>query len=204
MIDRSAAIERFYHLLGSLSKKVGGPLKLSMILRNELPERGVYFFFEQGEKRTGNSSEDRVVRVGTHGLKLSSKSTLFGRLMQHRGTTRGGGNHRGSVFRLHVGKALLNSGIARVTCNSWSKGSSAPQEIRLAEHTVETVVSQYIGNMKVLWIAVGDEPGPISMRGFIERNAIGLLAGQEPASADWLGFHTGNPSVIRSFLWSRP
>ena len=55
----------------------------------------------------------RVVRVGTHALKAGSKSTLWGRLSQHRGTARaGGGNHRGSIFRLLVGIALARrSGI---------------------------------------------------------------------------------------------
>ena len=36
-----------------------------------------------------------------------STSTLPGRLRQHRGvTSSGGGNHRGSVFRQHVGRCL--------------------------------------------------------------------------------------------------
>ena len=29
----------------------------------------------------------RIVRVGTHGLKTGSRSTLWGRLSQHRGTS---------------------------------------------------------------------------------------------------------------------
>jgi len=65
---------------------------------------------------TGTSDGNRVVRVGTHGLKTGSTSTLWGRVHQHRDTREGGGNHRGSVFRLHVGQALAaHLDDARVT-----------------------------------------------------------------------------------------
>ena len=71
------------------------------------PPRGVYFFHESGEARSGTGGGPRVVRVGTHGLKSGSGSTLWDRLSQHRGSSRSGrGNHRGSIFRLIVGIAL--------------------------------------------------------------------------------------------------
>ena len=76
------------------------------------PRRGVYFFFEEGEVRSDSGSGPRVVRVGTHALTDRSKTTLWNRLAQHRGVARsGGGNHRGSVFRLLVGQALLASTV---------------------------------------------------------------------------------------------
>ncbi len=57
--------------------------------------RGIYFFFDTQEKRTDGSL--RVVRVGTHAIKTGeSKSTLWGRLKQHKGNNNSGGNHRGS------------------------------------------------------------------------------------------------------------
>jgi hypothetical protein len=40
------------------------------------PERGVYFFFEQGETRSKSHIAERVVRVGTHALTTSSQTTL--------------------------------------------------------------------------------------------------------------------------------
>jgi hypothetical protein len=67
----------------------------------------VYFFFEDGEVRADGGL--RLVRVGTHALTATSKATLWGRLRQNRGQvggrSPGGGNHRGSVFRRHVGAA---------------------------------------------------------------------------------------------------
>ena len=47
------------------------------------------------------------MRVGTHGLKSGSRSTLWAPLSQHRGTARSSdGNHRGAIFRGLVGIAL--------------------------------------------------------------------------------------------------
>jgi len=63
-------------------------------------------------------------------------------------------------------------------------------------------VSDYIRRMKVLLLNIADEPGPESLRGFIERNSIGLLAAQEPASKDWLGFDTDNAAIVKSHLWN--
>ena len=69
--------------------------------------RGIYFFCEAGEARSRSGAGLQVVRVGTHGLKAGSRSTLWKRLAQHRGTARdSGGNHRGSIFRLLIGIAL--------------------------------------------------------------------------------------------------
>lgn len=80
---------------------------------------------------------------------------------------------------------------------SWGSGSSVPPEIRndpratAAEAAWEQTVSAYIGAMSVVWVDVPDDPGPNSLRAFIERNAIALLSNQlnsiEAASPNWLG-----------------
>ncbi len=111
--SRLQDVQRFYRILDELETRVGGKRTLAEAHgRMKWPTRGVYFFFEPGEQRTTSVNGPRVVRVGTHGLKAGSKSTLWKRLRQHRGTLSGkyagGGNHRGSVFRLHVGTALIN------------------------------------------------------------------------------------------------
>ena len=61
--------------------------------------------------------------------------------------------------------------------------------------------------MSVVVLPVEDEPGPKSLRGFIERNAIALLSGYveaciDPPSMDWLGFHSTRERVRRSGLWN--
>ena len=108
--QRLSDVKRFYEFLGILEGTVGGRRCLAECDgRMDWPRRGVYFFFEPGEARSTPGIGPRVVRVGTHGLKAGSKSTVWGRLRQHRGTTAGahagGGNHRGSIFRLHMATA---------------------------------------------------------------------------------------------------
>lgn len=200
--NRLSLLDHFYELLGLLAIATKGPRQLGELTRKGLPQRGVYFFFEPGESRIGRPDERRVVRVGTHALNRGSKSTLLGRLKQHRGTRLGGGNHRGSVFRKHIGKAILNRDGNLIQSGTWGKGANAPREVKLSEAPIEKAVSKYIEQMCVLWVNIDDEPNPDSVRGFIERNAIGLLSAQEPASKDWLGFYTENASITRSFLWN--
>jgi len=105
-------VKCFYEILEGLERKVWGKRKLASCHGSmNWPERGVYFFFEPGEMRSTSGSGMRVVRIGMHALKAGSKTTLWKRLSQHQGTQKsGGGNHRGSVFRLHVGTALIAQG----------------------------------------------------------------------------------------------
>ncbi len=171
------------------------------------PQRGVYFFFEDGEIRSGSGSGKRVVRVGTHGLIKGSQSTLWGRLRQHKGFVYGGGNHRGSVFRLHIGKALIkNSDWSEGIRNTWGKGSSANRELRQAEILLEKAVSNYIGEMPFLWLSVPDIPGPECKRAYIERNSIALLSNSykpfDTPSKLWLGSSSDHKSIRRSGLWN--
>ena len=107
--DRIHHMERFYGLLGDLEHKFGGTRKLSDCTgRMNWPQRGIYFFQEVGEHRSESGGGKRIVRVGTHALKSGSGTKLWTRLSQHRGQARsGGGNHRGSIFRLIVGTALM-------------------------------------------------------------------------------------------------
>lgn len=65
------------------------------------------FLFESGEFRKTEPFESRIVRVGTHAVSEGSSSNLWNRLRTHRGGVELGGNHRGSIFRLHVGKSII-------------------------------------------------------------------------------------------------
>src|SRR5262249_14219860 len=102
-----AELDRFYALLDRLRVAQGhGRLLASCSGRLEWPARGVYFFAEPGELRRSASEVPRIVRIGTHAVSAGSKATLWGRLRTHRGGLSGSGNHRGSIFRQHVGAAL--------------------------------------------------------------------------------------------------
>jgi hypothetical protein len=107
--NRLAQLRRFYGLLAQLETTIGGARRLGDTSgRTGWPQRSVYFFREPGESRTDSGTGPRIVRVGTHALKLGSATSLWNRLSQHRGRlASGGGNHRGSIFRLIVGAALI-------------------------------------------------------------------------------------------------
>ena len=203
--NRKRDIERFYACLHKLEHGLGGKrLMRDCTAQQGWPARGVYLFFEPNEVRS-TSMEHRVVRVGTHGVSRGSKATLWNRLRTHRGTREGLGNHRSSVFRLHVGAALLSrDDITSMT--SWGFGQNATSDIRMAEETLERRVSDYIGSMSLLWLAIDDEPGPSSDRAYIERNLIGMLVGREgtldPPTSHWLGSFSPDHRIRKSGLWN--
>jgi len=176
-VSRMSDVVRFYEVLSVVERQHGGKRMLSECdARMSWPKRGVYFFFEPGELRTDSGDGLRVVRVGTHAVSTGSKSTLWARLSQHRGTKTGaGGNHRGSVFRLLVG-AAMGTRNQQLAAPTWGKGQSAPKSIREKEEDLEREVSRYIGRMPFLWMEADDTPSSESVRAYIERNAIALLS----------------------------
>jgi hypothetical protein len=162
---------------------------------------------EEGEVRSDSGIGRRIVRVGTHALTEGSGTKLWSRLKQHRGQQKtGGGNHRGSIFRLIVGTAIVaRNGYDFPT---WGHGGNAPADVRAAEKPLECEVSKVICAMPFLWLAVDDEPGAKSLRGYIERNAIALLSnfGKKPLdlpSNGWLGHHCNRELVRKSGLWNQ-
>lgn len=188
--------------------------------RMKWPERGVYFILDPAEPRgagvprsetVGDSSSrnpvnalPRIVRVGTHGLNNGSTTTLWKRLHQHRGQASGNGNHRGSVFRKHVGRALLaRDGVLHPT---WGVRSSADRFVRVEELGLEARVSDYIGRLRVVVVPILDGSGPTSLRGLVERNSIGLLSTEgrlvDSPTSDWLGHHAPAATIGHSGLWN--
>jgi hypothetical protein len=209
-LDRSrlADLVRFYEILAHLENKVGAARKLANCSgRMDWPERGVYFFFEDREKRSDTGHGSRVVRIGTHALTVGSRTKLWSRLSQHKGQTKsGGGNHRGSIFRLLVGMALINK--SQVSFPTWGVGNTAAKATRNGEVDLERKVSEMIGNMRFLWLAIEDDAGPDSRRGFVERNAIALLSNYnkprlDPPLSSWLGNYCNRERVRKSGLWNQ-
>ena len=207
-MSRLDHLKQFYSLLNALEKRLSGGRQLSNCTgRMPWPRRGIYFFKEVGENRTDTGNGLRIVRVGTHALTATSKTSLWQRLSQHRGVSRsGGGNHRGSIFRLIVGTALIDKDGLEYP--SWDNhNSSAPREVRKYELPLEKAVSKEIGDMPFIWLAVEDEPGPNSLRGYLERNSIALLSNYDKCPIDlpshsWLGHHCSRDKVRSSGLWN--
>ncbi len=86
-------------------------------------------------------------------------------------------------------------------------GNSAAKAVREGERDLEQAVSATVCDMSVLWLALEDEPGPDSLRGYIERNAIALLSNWkrqsvDPPSPGWLGHYSDREKVRQSGIWN--
>jgi len=208
-MNRLEHINRFYQILNKIEDKISKKqLLLNISGKTSIPNRGVYFFFEPGEFRENNDM--RVVRVGTHAITEKSKTTLWHRLRNHRGNINGshinGGNHRGSIFRLHVGTAIVSK--ENIDISSWGVGSSASGDIKENEYFVEQKVSNEIRNMPFLWVKIDDPSSVNSDRKYIERNSIALLSNYhrqdkvDKASENWLGNYVMHEKIRNSGLWN--
>jgi hypothetical protein len=201
-----ADLPRFERLILRLSHAQAGGRRLGDCSgRLSWPGRGLYFVTEPV---AGN---DRwiVTRVGTHAVSLGSRTSLWDRISTHRGPGHGGGSHRSSIFRAHVGRALLRRDRAPPeVVPTWGAGQSAPATVRAGEADLERRVSQVIGEMRLLWVEVPDAPGPRSDRAYLERNIIGLLSranylGTRAAPGQfWLGHDRAEWRIAASGLWN--
>jgi len=209
-MSRGTDLDRFYDCLVDLQQVVDGMRDLRDCTGYmDWPERGVYFFFAPDESR--DDGQPRLTRIGTHAVSSGSGTTLWDRLRAHRGINSGsfanGGNHRGSVFRKRVGEAICERDGLSEVYPEWGVGSSAERETRLKETGLERRVTEYVGSLPFLWLAVDDEPGPESDRAYIERNALALVSNyrSEPIDmrrGDWLGTYSPVPEIRRSGLWN--
>ena len=76
------------------------------------------------------------------------------------------------------------------------------------EGPIEVAVSEYLSRLTFTYFAIGDEPGPNSLRSIIERNSIALLSNfgrqvLDPATPNWLGRASDRPLVAASGLWNQ-
>ncbi len=201
-------LDRLYDLLNRVITHNGATIKTleQYLSEKHTFKRGVYFFYNPNETRATHLNQARIVRVGTHAVSRGSKSTILDRLRQHRGTLVGLGNHRGSIFRLHVGRSILNQNPNQRDFLNWGKGQNASKQIRDSEADLEKQVSEHIGKLFIIGVEVDDDPGPASDRAFIERNAIGLLskAAQyfDSPSERWLGQFSDRNEIRDSGLWN--
>ncbi len=181
-------------------------MTLGEVKRDSLPESGWCFYFEEGERRY-DMSIPRVVRVESYSSQ-DTKRPIYRQLLKHRGsiagTYSGGGNHRLSVLRKHIGTAIINS--LALPCQTWEE-EKANAFIRKEEHWLETMVSEISSSMEVLLLSfeAGQERDRILE--YVEQNAIALLSNFnkypiDSPSPDWLGNFCSNELVKESGLWN--
>ena len=209
MAKRTDDLEHFYAVLDLLESGIGGKRMLSLCDGNmDWPRHGVFFFFERDESRSRSGDGPRVVFVGTQGVTRDSRSSLWNRLSTHRGSARtGGGNHRGSIFRLLVGEALMER-YPECAVDTWNDLKARISQMGEAELELERMVSRAIGQMPFLWLEVDDPSGPESDRKHLKRNAVALLSCYsgvpvDPPSDNWLGNYSPREKIRRSGLWNQ-
>lgn len=208
-MDRIKHLNHFYDILTELQSKTGTRILATCNIRMEWPQQGVYFFFQPGELRE-NGKQMRVVRVGVSKYSESPQSPLWDRLREHRGTISGkfsgGGDHRISNFRYHVGSALINRD--NLVYPSWEDIDTYNTSIRQEEHPLEIKVSDIISNMPFLWIPTDRSTRPDQLNQFIKRNVVALLSNYsaqialDAPSPAWLGHYCPNDAIRLSGLWN--
>lgn len=155
-----------------------------------LPLNGIYFFYEGGEvcSHTGNL---RIVRVGIHG----ERTTLRKRLKQHYGL-----NREGSVFRRHLGTALLKKKeFPDDEVDEWRRGRKSPRwsDFKDIEDEIDRLLPS---NFFFRVVAVED----VGERKSLEEKLIASLSAcpQCGPSESWLGRLAWSERIRRSGLWN--
>ena len=164
MNNRKYQADKFYGLINKVVEKFPRQ-SLDKLISSKLPEKGVYFFFENGEMRDDNTTA-RVVRVGTHAAIENSKATLYDRLYKHKGSKDLTGNHRGSVFRTLIGISLLNK--EKLDFIHWGdKSQKGNRLVKANEKPLEVKVSNYLHSMTFTVLEVPGLSSKINDRALI-------------------------------------
>jgi hypothetical protein len=186
-------------------RRTGHVFHFQTLASQAVPKRGVYIFLDRREPNF-LGAQPRIVRIGTHAVSLGSKATLRGRLRNHLGPANEIGNHRGSIFRLHVGRAMLeaNTGLDRLP--SWGEGQDASPHIKAAESGHELAVSRYLQELEVALIEIDDEPTKDSLRASVEAQLVALCTESmqtiDSPTPDWLGLQSPVAVIRQSGLWN--
>ena len=153
-----------------------------------IPEGGgVYIIFERGEKY---GDYDRITRVG------KAEKSLLSRLKQH--FVKEDKDH--SIFRKHVGRALLNK--KGLTLENWNKKG-------VTDSGTENEVSEYLKENAAFCVIPLKDKNEIRI---LEKTLIGILSafnlsylaanGKAIQSGDWLGNYSVNQKIKASGLWN--
>jgi len=217
--SRPTRLQEFYGELDRLHGRTDGPYYLSDVDGSlDWPERGVYVFFDPNtDLKHQQRDQWYISRIGTVGVSQGSTSTLWDRLLAHRGTTSGayedGGNHRGSIFRQHVGRSIIESEGLQDEYPHWGTAHrSLPDDLettalREQEHPLELRVSEYVRDIPFLVIDIPGGPGPDCSRAMIEKNLIALTAHARRTTPGlirdgWIGRESPRGTIAHSGLWN--
>lgn len=204
MATRIRDLKTFYDWINE-QRQIGNVFPFGSLTAQPVPKRGVYVFCDPNEPNF-IGTQPRIVRIGTHAVSQGSKATLRGRLRNHLGPANEVGNHRGSIFRLHVGRAMLEAGPRHENMPSWGAIPDPDPKVREAELHHELVVSRYLQKLEVVLIAIDDEPTKDSLRARVEAQLIALCSERmrpiDCPTPEWLGRRSPIEQIRKSGLWN--
>lgn len=177
----------------------------------DLPQNGIYFFYEQGEAWGHGGDHLRIVRIGSHTGRGNFRSRIAETYLLDE--TRLDFNENSvkpadrSIFRKNIGRALLNRSsddylqvwdidfTARTNRESFGHLRDIEKEKRL-EHDISRMLRQ---RFCFRFIIVDD---PIE-RTQHEKRLIGTIAQCKVCtpSEDWLGRHSPKQKIREGNLW---
>jgi hypothetical protein len=179
----------------------------------KLPGNAIYFFYEEGEWCGHQAAKPRIVRVGTHRdgnfrSRIAEHFLLDQRKMAF--TQDQPAPHERSIFRKHIGRALLNKAQDPYLA-VWEidfttrKTRDAKRHLRdiSKEVAIETEVTQILRQrFSFKFIEVADETKRRGNQG-LERALIGTLASCPRCSPSdgWLGSYSPKLQIRESGLW---
>lgn len=158
---------------------------------NNLPKNGIYFFYEEDEI-TPHTRKQRIVRVGTHG----AGRTLKQRLGDHYN-----GNREGSIFRKHLGTALLrHAGASEAQIREWRKRRKKSPHWKEFEG-IEQKVSEVLMS-RFFFRVIGVDS--VEERKVFEEKIIATISACRVCrpSEKWLGNFAWSDKVRGSGLWN--
>ena len=154
----------------------------------DIPDNGIYILFEKGERAHG---VDRIVRIGTHrGHNRLPRRLNDHFLYEHKDR---------SIFRKHIGRALLNKHTDDFL-HMWNT-KPTPRALHDKTSRIEQSVSRYIReNIRFCTISVADKDKRVSLEAKILSTISWCTSCS--ASLNWLGNHSPIEKVRESGLWN--
>jgi hypothetical protein len=181
--------------------------------REQLPENGIYFFYEKGEVWGHGGNQPRIVRIGTHRegnfRSRIAEHFLLNEVKMNFDVTKPPPHDR-SIFRKHIGRALLNqshSPYIAVWNIDFMRRENLKRHAHLRdiqdERRIEAEVTRLLReDFSFRFVALEGQVARMGPGG-LEARLIGTLARCEVCrpSPDWLGQHSPEEKIRQSGLW---
>lgn len=176
----------------------------------QLPENGIYFFYERGEIWGHGRDKQRIVRIGTcksgnFKSRIAEHYLLDERKMNF--DSKQAAPRERSIFRKNIGRALLNkrkSGYLNIWEIDFTDRKTREQKAHLRnvrfEKNLERQITKILReNFSFRFIEIENEMG----REGLEARLIGTVAQCRlcRSSKNWLGIHSPINKIRQSGLW---